>query len=102
MIKLRAIHASTIASMYAIWFVVLVTVWAELNPNLKNWLKHFSGHHWVSKGLLMAAIYVLVFTGYYYLRRNTPVPKTAKLLALLNGSAILGTLILIIFFMWHS
>ncbi|KKT61648.1 MAG: hypothetical protein UW55_C0028G0002 [Candidatus Giovannonibacteria bacterium GW2011_GWA2_44_26] len=62
--KEKLIYASAIASVLSIVFVAILTIWADLNAPLKDYLKSLSGHHWVTKSYGTILIYfgaVLLF-----------------------------------------
>ena len=62
--KEKLIYASAIASVLSIVFVAILTIWADLNAPLKDYLKSLSGHHWVTKSYGIVLVYfgaVLLF-----------------------------------------
>src|SRR3989344_3893952 len=62
--KEKLVYASAIASILSIVFVVILTIWADLNAPLKDYLKSLSGHHWVTKSYGIVLVYfgaVLLF-----------------------------------------
>ena len=99
MIQPQTLKASIIASIYSIWFVVVITIWAEMTPSLKTMLTNLTGHHWVSKGVLMAVLYVVIIAINFNKGSSTGIKKAFYWL---NLSAILGAAILFLFFIWHS
>src|SRR3989344_9027020 len=55
--KEKLIYASAIASILSIIFVAVLTIWADLDAPLKDYLKSLSGHHWVTKSYGSLAVY---------------------------------------------
>lgn len=41
-------------------FIAVVTIFGEFYPPLKNWLKAVFSHHWIGKGVLSAALFVVL------------------------------------------
>lgn len=54
---LRALHLSTATTMIAI---TGLTIAAELNSPLKNWLAATFSHHWIGKGVIGVVVLVVV------------------------------------------
>ena len=102
MISLRSISSSAVASIYSVWFVVIITIWAELTPGLKIFLANITGHHWVSKGVLMAVVYAVFFVVYSSTNKNPQNADVQKYIRCLNWCAVAGAVVLTAFFIWHS
>lgn len=100
--KLRLIYASAIGAKLAIFFAVVITIWAESAPGLKAWLKNLTGHHWTSKSYLTLLLYALVFGYVYYTVRNVNASKVSKALNHLMAFAVIGTVALVAYFIWHT
>src|SRR3990167_6368538 len=64
-LALTILYFSIIGTKPALLFAVKVSIWAELAPPLKDWLKSLSGHHWTSKSYLPMLVYVVVFAYCY-------------------------------------
>ena len=99
--KLRPIFASALAAIVTIVFVVVITVWAELSIPLKNWLKSFSGHHWTSKSIFSALLYVAATVIFYWSFRNPSEVVLRKLLVFLLVFMVLGVLGITAFYTGH-
>jgi len=99
--KLKLIYSSSIASSFAIVFVTLVTIVAEFNAPLKNWLKALSGHHWTSKGILSLVLYAVVLFALYFTTKNVDAKRIKSALSAMIGITVLGSLTLFIFFTGH-
>ena len=99
--NLKLVFSSIISAFVAVVFVAAITVWAELSAPLKDWLKDLTGHHWVSKGVLMLAIYVLSFIIVYLFSKSTNINSVNQALKGLNWIVILGVVVIWGFFVWH-
>ena len=99
--KPRLIIASAYAAILTIIFLVVITIWAELAPPLKDWLKAFSGHHWTSKSIFSVLLYTLLTAIFYLIFRGPDGAALRRALSLLIISTILGVLALTAFFTGH-
>ena len=99
--KLKLIYSSSIASSLAIIFVTAITIIAELNAPVKDWLKSLSGHHWTSKGILSFSLYVIAILVIYGTTRKIDYRKLKDGLWVAIGTTILGFIILLVFFTGH-
>ena len=99
--KFKLISASAIAAMAAIAFAAVITIWAEFSAGLKASLKNFSGHHWVTKSIGIAAVYAAFLLVGYVLPRQVSSETVRRRIwqllwvTMLGGAAIFG------FFVWH-
>jgi hypothetical protein len=94
-LNLTALLRSTILT---IWFVVIVSIGAELSPALKSFFVKVGGHHWTGKSLLAVALFALC---YFVHNRIKETKKAAKWISAALWSAILGGLMVFGFFVWH-
>ena len=99
--KPRLISASALAAIITIVFVVVITIWAELSIPLKNWLKSFSGHHWTSKSIFSALLYVAATVIFYWSFRKPNEVILRKLLVFLLVFIVLGVLSITAFYTGH-
>jgi hypothetical protein len=95
------VSSSARAASLSVVFAAAITVWAELAPGLKNWLKDFSGHHWLSKSILMLVVYALGFAAFYVLNKRSVYFDLRKDLRNLVVLTVLGTAAILGFFVWH-
>ena len=51
--------STLISTVIAIVVVVTLTICAELEPSLKNWLASAFTHHWIGKGVLSVAVFAV-------------------------------------------
>lgn len=99
--NIKLIYSSSIASTFAIIFAVVITIWGEFSLPLKNSLKDFSGHHWVSKSIFVMLIY-FISLGVFYVIPKTIGPKTIhRALTSLIVITVAGILTIFLFFVGH-
>ena len=99
--KPKLVASSAYATIVTIIFVVVITVWAELFPPLKNWLAGLSGHHWTSKSILSVLVYVVVTAVAYLLPYKNSEDNLRRLFASLVVFTILGVFSVTLFFAGH-
>ncbi|OGE81864.1 MAG: hypothetical protein A3E98_03185 [Candidatus Doudnabacteria bacterium RIFCSPHIGHO2_12_FULL_48_11] len=99
--RLRLIYSSIIGTQAALLFAVIVTIWAELAPPLKDWLKSLSGHHWTSKSYLTMLVYVVVFAYCYSVSGGVSGGKVKRAVYHLFWLGLVGSAVLVGFFIWH-
>jgi len=88
------------ATTGVIWFVVAITVLAELFVDpIKNVLASMTGHHWVSKGMLAVILFAAVYGVCTFLVTDSR--NDAKPVYVAVGSAVLGGLTIFLFYVWH-
>lgn len=99
--KLRSIYASALGAIASITVVTAVTIIGELSEPFKNWMKGFTGHHWVTKSWISIIVF---FLGYMIVRAvvRDPAPvRVRRMLAVLITFAFLGTAALFVLFFWE-
>ena len=99
--KQKLIISSAIAAIITIAFVAIITIWGELSVPLKDWLKNFSGHHWVSKSIFSALLYIVATKILYLLPIKYSDDHPRKVLSFLLVSATLGVIIIAAFYTGH-
>ena|SRR3989338_4189109 len=98
---IKLIVSSAYASVIAIVFVVVITVWAELSAPLKQWLQGFSGHHWVSKSIFSLVLFAAVLAVFYVIPLNNADKRLKSSLVLLFFSVLFGVAAITLFFTLH-
>lgn len=94
------IKALGIAVTTVIWFVVAITILAELVVDpVKNVLAKATGHHWVSKGVLAVILFALVYCLCMYVVTDSR--ESTRPVYVAVGSAVLGGLAIFLFYAWH-
>lgn len=99
--KQNLLFASVIGALFSIVFVVAITIAGELFPGLKDWLKAFSGHHWVSKSILSMLVYGGSFLFVFFSQKNISPAALRQGLLFLAAATILGSIIILGFYAWH-
>ena len=99
--KIRLVYASSIASLINAIFVTAVTIAAELNTPLKDWLKELSGHHWTSKSILSIALYIITLLLIYAILQDISSRKVRNAVVFATWSAFAGSILIFAFFTGH-
>lgn len=100
--RAKIVQASTAGAIVAVVFITVITVLADLQAPLKDWLKATFTHHWVGKGILAVVVFFVVSLILLTVRGSGDSEKLRKGIAVLSWSAILGTLILLAFFLYEA
>lgn len=87
------------AASLSMIFVVVITIVAELNKPIKDFLQAMTGHHWVSKGVLAVLIFCLSYFAIRPLYKNDEF--SMKDLIEILAVTIVGGILLLGFFVWH-
>ena len=99
--KPKLIISSAYAAIITIAFVVVIVIYAELYPPLKEWLKNFSGHHWTSKSIFSVLLYTLSTVVLYLFPNKYSDDNLKRALGFLLVFTLLGTISLTLFFAGH-
>ncbi len=94
-INTGALIKSTIAS---IWYVVVVTIGAEIYAPLKDFFVKVGGHHWTGKSILTIGLFIVV---YFALSRMRDSDKPERGIWAVIVNAIIGGIVIIGYFIWH-
>ena len=98
--KINLIISSAYAAIISSVFVVVITIWAELSPALKDWLKSISGHHWTTKSIFTALIFIVALIALYLFRKNGS-DKIKRSLVLLLIFVFVGSIAITAFYTGH-
>ena len=98
---IKIIYSSSISSIVTVIFTVIITILAEFSDPLKTVLKNISGHHWTTKSIFVAIIYLGVLTLIYSVCKNPSKSKVKGALSALILVSVLGSLSILSFFVWH-
>ncbi len=98
--KINLIISSAYAAIISSVFVVVVTIWAELSPVLKDWLKSISGHHWTTKSIFTALIFAGALVILYSLGKNR-MGNIKRSLVLLLIFVFVGSVAITAFYTGH-
>ena len=99
--KLKSIYASAYSAATTIVVVVAITISAELSVPFKDWLKGFTGHHWVTKSWISILVFVLLFCIIRFTGKPVNESQTKKALVTLQIFSILGFLAIIGFYVYE-
>jgi hypothetical protein len=91
-----SIKALAYACHAVIWFVVIITIAAELSAPVKGFLAGLTGHHWTAKGIISLVIFFVV--AYFFAKREDPLDVTGLVRGVLI-SAILGAIAIFVFYL---
>jgi len=98
----KLIYSSAISASVSIIAITVITIWAELTPGLKDFLKSLSGHHWVTKSLAVVILFPLVLgITYAFSRGETADSAVRRSLWTLIVSTVAGPIAILGFFLWH-
>jgi len=100
--KSSLIYASSLSAIINVVFVTTVTILAELNAPLKDWLKSLSGHHWTSKSIISVLLYLLLLVLFYIVLKNVDAKKVREAVFLAILSALSGSFLILGFFTAHN
>jgi len=65
-----------ISAILTVIYVPIVTIWSEFDEGFKAGLAAITGHHWITKGVLLIVLYVVFFIIFYFI--NGPEGKLSK------------------------
>lgn len=98
-IRMRALG---VGSLGAVLSIVVLTIAGELGKPLKAFLTQLTGHHWISKGFIALAIFLVLGGIVALFQRSPESEEEAALWAwILGGAALIGVVILFLFFIGH-
>ncbi len=95
----------TLAAVWsAVWTVALLfilTVVADLAPSVKSWLASSFSHHWIGKGVLASAFFIVLSLVLTAMKPRDPVRSLRAGMITLSWVAALATILLVGFF-WYE
>ena len=95
-INIPSLGISTILTIILITFM---TLYAEFNAVFKDFLKNLTGHHWTSKGVIALVFFVV---SYLILKQFSSTNNDSKkMIDLVIISALLGSLVIFLFFSYE-
>ena len=94
-------YSSSISATLTVIVIVVVTIWGELSPVFKSFLKSFTGHHWLTKSVLSLLVYFAGLAVFYLLPKNIGPHAVRRGLIFLILVALAGSLAIFLFFVWH-
>lgn len=99
--KTQLVYASAVGAIAAVIFAVAVTIIAEESPGFKASLVSVAGHHWTTKSIFTALVYLLVAKYVYWFTNEHKSKSVVQALAALISFAILGSAVIFLYFVWH-
>ncbi|HEY4475672.1 MAG TPA: hypothetical protein VJB92_03050 [Candidatus Paceibacterota bacterium] len=100
--KIRISSAAVLSSIIVIVFITAITIIADLNPALKDWLKNTFSHHWIGKGILSVVIFAVLTFLFSILPAKDSDAGLAKKLSGLFWISVLGTLAIFGFYFYEA
>lgn len=100
--KLNIVNSLILSAAITVIFITLVTIVADLQPPLKNWLKNTFTHHWVGKGILAVAIFVVATFLFSFLPFQIEENKLSKKVWALFWISILGAFVIFGFYIYET
>ena len=94
------VKAVVLSSTLTLTAIVFLTIFAELNPSVKNWLAGNFSHHWIGKSAISILVF-LVFIPVFYVLKLEKI-STVSLIWLLVVVANLSFGILLAFFFFET
>lgn len=58
---LKSISSAVISGIITIPLMTAIIIVAELSAPFKNWLKGFTGHHWITKSWIVVIAFAAIF-----------------------------------------
>ncbi|MBI2669559.1 MAG: hypothetical protein HYX20_00180 [Candidatus Yanofskybacteria bacterium] len=99
--NIKLVYSSSIAATLTIITITIVTILGELLPAFKDFLKSFTGHHWLTKSVLSLLVYFGGVTLFYLIPKNIGSNTLRRALIFLILTVMAGFLVILLFFIWH-
>lgn len=78
--------------------MVVLTIWADLNEPFKKTLTMLTGHHWVTKSVLAIVFFIMLCL---FFQGSKETKQLKKEITWTVAVAILGSLTIFGFYVWH-
>lgn len=98
---MKNIFASAWAAVISIVLTVIVTIAGDLNAPFKEWLKGFTGHHWVTKSWLSLIAFIICFAAIRAFVRLPSAQLARRAVNTLAIAACVGVATLIAFYLYE-
>jgi len=95
---MKNISALIYSTTATIWFVVVLTIGAELSKPFKDLLAGVTGHPWTTKGVFSLVFFVLAYFALSKLKEPNDILKAVFVVC---GSVIFGGFLIFGFYLWH-
>jgi len=97
----KIISSFIAGAIVSVVFIAASTIGGELYHPFKDWLKATFYHHWVGKGILSVAIFLVVTLLHSFVPKNTNEERLRKCFMILFWLAVVSTLSITIFFIYE-
>lgn len=97
----KYIYSAGLSASTSIISTTILTILAEENSQLKNWLQSVTGHHWVTKSILAITIFFIIFI---FLINASNKTNSAQIKFAINFAlwcAVLSSILLLAYFSGH-
>jgi ABC-type Fe3+-siderophore transport system permease subunit len=98
--KPNEIRAAAHATMAALVFVALITLYGEISAPFEGWLKSIFWHHWVGKSILSIVMFALVYF-FQKDRVSNAKPDMMEMTKQIVVVSILAGIAIFAFFLWN-
>lgn len=100
--NMKKLHAFILSAIITIIFLTVIIITADLYLPLKDFLKSAFYHHWIGKGILGVALFLISSFLINLIPYNIGEQKESKSLLALFFTAILSFLALTLFFLYEA
>lgn len=97
----KLVNSSSIAATLTVIVITVVTICGELSLAFKDFIKSFTGHHWLTKSALSLLVYFGGLVLFYLLPQNIGPNTIRRGLIFLIIITLAGSLAVFLFFVWH-
>lgn len=100
--KNRFLASFTIAAITAVVLITLMTIFAELAPEFKDWLKASFSHHWIGKGVVAGIVFFVLGFILHMSQVELGERKLAKHIKALSTTTVVSFFVLLLFFVYET
>lgn len=100
--NIKILNSFIIGAITAVIFVAAVTIFSELAPDIKSFLKNTFTHHWVGKSVLSLMIFLVASLIFWVIPAKIDIKKIRAEIRILIFSAAMGSLAVFIFFVYET
>lgn len=100
--SIRIFRASIPSAVLAVLTVTVLTLWADLQPALKDGLKNVFSHHWVGKGIIAGAIFLIFTIGLSFFQTDEKKGLDGRGIWALTWVSVIGSIVMTLFFVYET
>lgn len=100
--QLKTISGSLKSATLTVLFIGIITIAAELVPELKNWLKVTFTHHWIGKSILSLGLFMTASLLFSVSPGKMDVDKITSQLRILIIMTVVSSFAIIGFFIFEA